>query len=305
MTDQTLSSSSSSYSDSPYDSSHQIDPDQMVSHQVFTRIVAPTLGSILSTILFFAQYKSFRDAQVLGSTGKINILPILMLHTNCVLWTAYGFILGAYALIPINILGVLVTTFYCFLFYSVSSPKQRKQLEIILFVNDTIAMCWIGFVTYALPPLNVKQVVPLGVVANIYNIAFYAAPLTTIYSILLEKSTASLSFPLTIMSFACAVFWGCFGIGHGDPFVYIPNGLGVLFSGIQIILFAVFWKNKGENKHNLPHNSSSTPLPYGPQVDEDDFEATLDVPPSSLSPPSPSPSSPSVRSKTDVALQSA
>lgn len=266
--------SSSSYSESPYDSEHQIDPNQMVSHQIFTRIVAPTIGSVLGTILFFSQYPSFRSMQASNSPGSTNILPLLMLHTNCILWVAYGFILSAYALIPINILGVLITLLYFFIYYSVASPKQRKVFEIIFFADNTFAMCWIGFVTYALPALNVKQMVPLGIVANIYNIAFFAAPLTTIYTVIKEKSTSSLSFPLTVMSFACACFWGVFGIGHHDPFIYVPNAIGVIFGGMQVALFAVYRKSAVKAS---PSTGELNPTPYGVQVDDDDFDATLGV----------------------------
>lgn len=63
----------------------------------------------------------------------------------------------------------------------------------------------------------------MGIACNIPNIAFYAAPLLSIVTVVKTKSTSSLSLPITAASFACAIFWAVFGVGEKDGFIYVPN----------------------------------------------------------------------------------
>ena len=63
----------------------------------------------------------------------------------------------------------------------------------------------------------------MGIACIIPNVSFYASPLLSLAKVVRTKSTASLSLPLTLSSFACAFFWSLFGVGVQDPFVLLPN----------------------------------------------------------------------------------
>jgi len=196
--------------------------------------------------------------------GGSSILPMLMLHMNCIFWVVYGYMQGVHGIIPINSIGAVITLMYIIMYYSASESSKRRFIEIALPVEHLLAFGWTGFAYYALPHINIDSQIPMGIACNIPNILFYAAPLFSIVTVVKTKSTSTLSLPLTCASFACALFWAMFGVGEKDMFVWLPNVLGVIFSFMQLCLFGyynIYFKNSLEHLGSLLH--------YGKQIDED------------------------------------
>ena len=38
--------------------------------------------------------------------------------------------------------------------------------------------------------------------------------------------------------------WTIYGIGKNDPFLYVPNSVGVLIGLVQLVAIAAFWRNR-------------------------------------------------------------
>jgi solute carrier family 50 protein (sugar transporter) len=87
----------------------------------------------------------------------------------------------------------------------------------------------------------------LGYVGVGMVIVMFGGPLATIKTVLKEKSTASLPFGFTIASFVNCVAWTGYGamVIH-DPFIWVPNALGLASSIAQLGLFAKFGFAKAE-----------------------------------------------------------
>lgn len=109
----------------------------------------------------------------------------------------------------------------------------------------------------------------VGVMTNVILIFFYGGPLSTIGQVLKEKHTASIHIPTMILNTLNSSFWMAYGIAIGDFFLYVPNGLGALFGGIQILLCMTFPRtpslrinnetketSEKEKKSSIPSRSS-------------------------------------------------
>ncbi|KAK4490172.1 hypothetical protein RD792_000829 [Penstemon davidsonii] len=55
-------------------------------------------------------------------------------------------------------------------------------------------------------------------------------------------------FFLSLFVFVAGTSWFIFGLLGKDPFVAIPNGIGCGLGAVQLILYAVYRDNKGQNK---------------------------------------------------------
>lgn len=88
----------------------------------------------------------------------------------------------------------------------------------------------------------------VGSLASLASVAFCAAPLSTIGVVLRQKSTASMPFPLVMMTFLVTFQWCIFGLCIGDGVITYPNLLGCLVALGQLCLFCAFSNsNKVDN----------------------------------------------------------
>lgn len=73
-----------------------------------------------------------------------------------------------------------------------------------------------------------------------------------------KRSTEMLPLPLILMSFIGSIQWFAFGVIAHDLFLQIPNFLGALLSGTQLLLFCIY-----PNKQRIASAStSSNDIPY-------------------------------------------
>lgn len=80
----------------------------------------------------------------------------------------------------------------------------------------------------------------VGILVNLNLVFFYGAPLSTIWTVLRTRNSASVHIPTMIASTANGLFWGSYGLAILDPFVAVPNGLGTALGVIQCFLVMSF-----------------------------------------------------------------
>lgn len=79
-----------------------------------------------------------------------------------------------------------------------------------------------------------------GFLASGSSLVFAASPLASISSVFKSQSTANLPFGLICSQFVVSSLWLWYGRLIGDSFVQFPNAVGMLLSGSQLVLFAVY-----------------------------------------------------------------
>ena len=87
----------------------------------------------------------------------------------------------------------------------------------------------------------------VGYVVNLNLVFYYGAPLSSIFQVLRTKRSNTLHGPTMVMNTSNAVFWTAYAVAPQirDPFIYVPNGLGVVLGATQLALWAIFPKTKG------------------------------------------------------------
>jgi len=142
--------------------------------------------------------------------------------------------------------------------FSIDSSLERKKKEnpnelhelssqekmFIIVVTFWVFVFWV--VSFC--PLNddEKQIV-IGVIVNLNLIVFYAAPLSTIMTVISTKNAASIHTKLMTTCLFNAVFWLAYGFAITDPIIIIPNCLGLIFGIIQVLLWFWFPKTSTED----------------------------------------------------------
>ncbi|XP_013420838.1 sugar transporter SWEET1 isoform X3 [Lingula anatina] len=113
-----------------------------------------------------------------------------------------------------------------------------------------IILPMLAYCHYVAPTTAVAANV-VGLIGSGLSIATFASPLATLRTVLKNKSTDSMSFPLVAVNFLVALQWALYGYLLKDKNILIPNTLGCAIAGVQVLLFVVYppWKSK---THHAP-----------------------------------------------------
>lgn len=79
-----------------------------------------------------------------------------------------------------------------------------------------------------------------GYLCCVITVLFFAAPCCMLMQVFRKRSTDMLPLPLIFMSFLVSVQWFAFGVIADDVFLQIPNFLGAILSGTQLLLFCIY-----------------------------------------------------------------
>jgi solute carrier family 50 (sugar transporter) len=86
---------------------------------------------------------------------------------------------------------------------------------------------------------NTKELI-VGISVNVNLVFFYGAPLSTIWTVLNDKSSSTIHFRTMVTSTANGTFWFAYGVAVQDFFIMVPNGLGALLGCAQMVLCLIF-----------------------------------------------------------------
>ncbi|KAK4489221.1 hypothetical protein RD792_005016 [Penstemon davidsonii] len=75
------------------------------------------------------------------------------------------------------------------------------------------------------------------------NIMMYAAPLAVMKLVIKTRSVEYMPFLLSLFAFLNGVLWTTYALIRFDPFMLAPNGVGTLFTLVQLVLYATFYRS--------------------------------------------------------------
>ena len=125
----------------------------------------------------------------------------------------------------------------------VPAPAPHENLVMI------ITLTWVICISVICLVPSITQKSRELIVASLVNANltfFYAAPLSTIYTVLREKDSSSIHVPTMLTNTLNGLFWTAYGIAVFNLFIAIPNGLGAFFGGVQIFLCVIFPRGRSE-----------------------------------------------------------
>ena len=116
------------------------------------------------------------------------------------------------------------------------APTSHEQMVIGNVIIWTVIISIISLVDMT---QRTRELI-VGVIANINQLFFYGAPLSTIAQVLKERNSASIHIWTMVTNTANCCFWASYGLALQDPIVYVASGLGALLSFVQIVLVISF-----------------------------------------------------------------
>ena len=132
------------------------------------------------------------------------------------------------------------------------APAPHERLVLFFVVVWVVVISIVGFAT-ALSE-ETKQLI-VGTVVNMNLVFFYGAPLSTIFTVVRQKDSASIHIPTMVMNTLNGTFWFVYGMAILDFFVAVPNGLGTLLGVIQIVLCVTFPRHNGHDSSSINNNT--------------------------------------------------
>ena len=160
---------------------------------------AHTAASSLHSVCTFNPHTSVQTALKIvrdKSVGTMPMLPFASLVANCAIWTWYGALLNEGAgdttvMLP-NASGMCVGLLASAIYLKYSPSKQLPL------VAGTIGI--VGAVSAAAMTMPSAEVLPyIGYLGDLLAVVLMASPLSTMRSVIQEKSTRSMALPISVV----------------------------------------------------------------------------------------------------------
>lgn len=176
-----------------------------------------------------------------GNVGKLPLLPYSAMLASGALWLTYGLLVDSPVVWCPNAIQVVFGLVYCSVFLRYCPARADwlplSRVHHIAFCVVTAFGC-ISLVMFLPPSLAATF---LGLIGSSVTVVMFAGPLAAIRTVLADKNTKSLPLGFTcVVTFNCALWLGYGWSMAGDPFVYVPNLLGLLVACLQLSLFFRF-----------------------------------------------------------------
>lgn len=212
----------------------------------FLHFLFGIFGNATALFLFLVPTITFKRILRNKSTEQFSGLPYVMTMLNCLLSAWYGlpFVSPHNILVStINGTGALIEFIYVVIFLIYAPRKEKSKILAILTFVLTVFSAVVFVSLFALHG-HVRKLF-CGSAATVFSIIMYASPLSIMRMVIKTKSVEFMPFFLSLFVFLCGTSWFVFGLLGRDPFVAVPNGFGCALGAMQLILYAIYRKNKG------------------------------------------------------------
>lgn len=227
----------------------------MSAADILVTVVCPSLGVLISNMMFLSPWSLVMTARKNRHMGSVNPIPFAIMFVNNLGFVVYGSLLSNYYIFFSSIFGVLLSLFYTITCLTIMAKEAVEDEFSELYLQvEGIVLGGIGFWaiigivqtslfhTFADPKHEAQQMV--GFVCCFFNICYYAAPLSTMAEIIAKKDSSSLYLPNVLVNCLNATLWLLYGaFGVHNIVVWGPSFIGLTLSLIQVAL--VFRYHKG------------------------------------------------------------
>ena len=195
---------------------------------------------------------------VIKGREKYTNIPISMLIFNLLnnlCWACYWFRLSYFnSLLCCSICSIITNLFFILYLYFFNKKQINKFIiSIIFLICSELIIIYISI--YIVKNLNFY-----GKYLIVINIIMYIAPGQNILKVIKEKNYKYIPIVNVIMGALCSGGWFLYGKIMDDINCMIPNGLGLLFSLINTIIWLIYYliaRNKKNKSTFYPEESQN------------------------------------------------
>eukprot|EP00891_Asterochloris_glomerata_P001526 jgi/Astpho2/1526/Aster-05400 len=218
--------------------------------------------------MWLASLPSVRAMRKSGQLGACNPLPFVFIVFNCCAWTTYAVVTRDPFVFLANDPGVLLGLYYLFSAYGLADEAMRNTLLFMtIFFATLLSGVALGTSVVTLDADEIK--LAWGIAANFVLLLYYSAPLSTVKTVLVTKSSASLYWPMCMMNVINSTLWVVYGRAVGDMFIWVPNAVGFVLGGLQLLLCIIFPRQP---------RAPDSPTKNTPLIDEDHLSSDAPQP---------------------------
>jgi len=191
--------------------------------------VAPAAGAILATVLFLGPMPAMIRARRAGTLGAINASLFPWIVVNCAAYLSLGVLRKDKNLVIANFPGFVFGLFYLFSCLILATKDNRfnvteRSEQLTLGLSSALAVVLVTSRWLSTEAANAL----IGNFAMVMSICMFAAPLSTVRQVLRERNSASINLGFLSGQMANCTMWTSYGAATNDPYVLVPNALGLL-----------------------------------------------------------------------------
>eukprot|EP00884_Botryococcus_braunii_P006299 jgi/Botrbrau1/15670/Bobra.4_1s0052.2 len=138
-----------------------------------------------------------------------------------------------------NFSGIVLGVYFTLVAYGYANDTVRRQLEVVILVV-VLTLLASSSVTVLDHLSRSAGILLWGIVCNVILAFYWTAPLSSLYQVLRTRSAVTLYWPLSATNLICSSLWTTYGFVLSQPFLWAPNGAGVLLSIFQLCLIIIF-----------------------------------------------------------------
>lgn len=190
----------------------------------------------LASHSYVAFYRKLEKAPYHHTTFLECKFCFLFIICSCCLWLNYGRLNNDHSVTLVNVIGSTLFLCYTVVYYvfTVNKTTLLKQFSMAWFV----LLMSIAYIQYE--DDHEQAVQATGILCFVVTVIFFAAPMTVLFHVIRTKNSESLPFPLISSTFVVSLQWLIYGILMNDSFIQLPNFLGCILSGTQLLLFIIY-----------------------------------------------------------------
>ncbi|KAI3460511.1 hypothetical protein Pfo_017174 [Paulownia fortunei] len=147
----------------------------------------------------------------------------------------------------INGSGGVIESIYVLIFL-IFAPKKEKAKVLGLLLCILALFSAVALVSIFAIHKEKQRKLLCGFASSLFSMIMYASPLSVMRVVITTNSVEYMPFLLSLFVFVCGTCWFIYGLIGKDIFLIVSNGFGSVLGAMQLILYAIYYKNKGDNK---------------------------------------------------------
>ena len=203
--------------------------------------VAPKLGIITSTALYFAPIGAVVNAIRSNDIGELNPIPLVLMSIVSSLWLAYGITSGDPYVLLSNIAGSIGSIGYVvgLLPLLKDDKKQLRMTQGITMIGTAFVLSMFSYFGLMKTPAP-QMAATIGLIASGLFVLMAGSPLAMIRKVVSTRNSKSILGSLTGAQVINCALWTAYGFTVKDKFVWGPNVFGFALGMAQLTLKVLF-----------------------------------------------------------------
>lgn len=165
------------------------------------------------------------------SIGPFSPVPFLSLFTNGSVWFIYGSVKSDWTILVPNFTAVVVGCICVSIFHK----NAEEGIPVYLYLCSFLVV----FPSVFLGVYG--DIISLGLVGVFLSVILTGSPLSTVSTVLKERSTESMPFATSMAAFLNCLSWTLYGYYVADDLIlWLSSAIGLVFAIFQLVLFVIF-----------------------------------------------------------------